>query len=143
RAGEEDLRAAAPRDAGRRTAASPPGARPGLPRPEGRGDPRRGESGRAHAGREGRTPGPVLPAPARAHLRSRRRAGEGARPARAVAEDPLLPLARLAQDRSEFRSAPRQPAVPEARRGTVRAGPTEIEPDPRANPWAKVESLGG
>ncbi|MGH9368660.1 MAG: PIN domain-containing protein [Thermoanaerobaculia bacterium] len=31
-------------------------------------------------------------------------------------EDPLLPLARLAQDRPELRSAARQPAVPEARR---------------------------
>lgn len=36
---------------------------------------------------------------------------EGARPARAVAQDPVLPLAQLAQDRYHLRPAPGQPAV--------------------------------
>ena len=44
------------------------------------------------------------------------RAGEGARPAGAPPEDPLRPLARLAEDRSQLRPAAREPELPEARR---------------------------
>ena len=36
---------------------------------------------------------------------------EGPRPARAVAQDPVLPLAQLAQDRYHLRPAPGQPAL--------------------------------
>ena len=39
------------------------------------------------------------------------RAREGARPARALAQDAVLPLARLAQDRSHLCTAPGQPAL--------------------------------
>ena len=47
----------------------------------------------------------VLPAPARPHLHPRRRARKGARPTRAAAQNAVLPLARLAQDRPQLRTA--------------------------------------
>ena len=62
---------------------------------------------------------PLLPAPARAHLHPRRRAREGARPARAAAEDPVLPLARLAEDRPQLRPAAGKPPLPAPRRGLL------------------------
>ena len=91
--------------------------RAGLPRPEGRGDPRR-------------------PAGRRARSRSRRTRVGGAydqhqlariyilvgEPEKALDQlepllkIPYLPLARLAQDRPELRSAAQEPAIPEARR---------------------------
>ena len=63
------------------------------------------------------------PAPARAHLPAGGRAGEGARPARAAAEDPVLALARLAPDRPHVRAAQGQPALRAAGGGEV--GPQE------------------
>ena len=48
---------------------------------------------------------PLPPAPARPDLHPRRRAREGARPARAAAADAVLPLAGLAPDRPDVRSA--------------------------------------
>ena len=56
--------------------------------------------GRAHARQPGRPHRGLPPTPARAHLPARGRAGEGARPARAAAQDAVSPLARLAPDRS-------------------------------------------
>ena len=70
----------------------------------------------AAADREGRLSGRLHPAPARADLHPGRRAGQGARPARAAAQDSVLPLARLAQDRSDVRPAAQEPPVPEAGR---------------------------
>ena len=86
---------------------------------------RKKRSGRARAvvapaGVEGCVQRSLLPARARSDLHARRRAGEGARSARAAAEDPVLPLARLAQDRPQLRSAPEKPAIPAARRRRVR-----------------------
>ncbi len=52
---------------------------------------------------------------ARPHLHAGRRAGEGVGPARAAAPDAVLPLARLAQDRSRVRPAAEASPVPEAR----------------------------
>src|SRR4029453_19288987 len=67
------------------------------------------------------------------YLHPDRRAEEGARPARAAAEDPLRPLTRLAEDRPQLRPAARESALPEARRGSevtlsagTRLGPYEI-----------------
>src|SRR5262249_130521 len=49
-------------------------------------------------------------------LHAYRRARQGARPARAAAEDAVPPFDRLAQDRPQLRSASQEPAIPEARR---------------------------
>jgi hypothetical protein len=57
--------------------------------------------------------------PARAHLSARGRAREGARPARAAAQDPLLSLARVAPDRPHVRLAQGQPALRAAGGGEV------------------------
>jgi tetratricopeptide (TPR) repeat protein len=62
---------------------------------------------------EGQVVRAVRPAPARRDLHPRRRAREGARPARASPEDALLPLARLAEDRPHLRSDSQEPTVPE------------------------------
>jgi tetratricopeptide (TPR) repeat protein len=61
--------------------------------------------------RPGRIQRAILPAPARAHISARGRAGEGAGPPRAAAQGAVLPLARLAQDRSHLGSAPGQPVL--------------------------------
>ena len=73
------------------------------------------------------------PAPARPDLHSRRRTRESARRAGASAQGSILRLARVAQDRSQLRSAAQEPALPEARRGSevtlsagTRLGPYEI-----------------
>ena len=74
--------------------------------------------------------GALHPAPARSDLHPGRRAGEGARPARAPAEDPLLPLPRLAQDRPQLRPPPQEPAIREARRRPIIKWPPR-PPTPR------------
>ena len=80
--------------------------------------------------------GCLHPAPARPDLPARGRAGEGARPARAAAQDPVLPLARLAQDRSHLRPAPGQPALRTIDRRRIvcnspRVAPAEPKPGSR------------
>ena len=57
-----------------------------------------------------------------------RRAREGPRPARAAPEGALLPLARLAQDRLQLRSAARQPEVSEAGRRDGVGEPEDSSP---------------
>ena len=71
------------------------------------------------AHRQGRIHRALPATPARADLRPRGRAREGARSARASPEDPLHPLAGMVADRSELRTAPRESPIPEARRGCV------------------------
>ena len=99
----------------------------------------------------GRLPGALYAAPARADLSAGRRAGAGARRARAAAQDPVLPRLRAGS-----RSTPRstrcgEPAVPEAGPrgvgravGSARGGRAEppqknavaVRPAPRAAPGA-------
>ena len=71
----------------------------------------RGARGRAHAHQPGRPHRGLPPTPARAHLPARGRAGEGARPARAAAQDAVSSLARLAPNRPHVRPAQGQPAL--------------------------------
>jgi TolB-like protein len=71
---------------------------------------------------------PLSSAPARAHLHSRRRAGEGARPARAAPEDAVLPHSRLAQDRPQLRTAAQELEVPEAGGREVASGRQTLRP---------------
>src|SRR5262249_5521134 len=67
-------------------------------------------------GVEGRLPGSLHSAPARTHLHPRGRARESPRPARAAPQDPVSPLAGLAQNRPQLRFAAQEPTLPEARR---------------------------
>src|SRR3982750_2884661 len=57
----------------------------------------------------------VSPASVGARIRARWAEGEGPRPARAAARDAVLPVARVAEDRSDVRAAARRAAVREAR----------------------------
>ena len=111
--------------------------RAGVPRSERGSDPRGRAWRRARSGVEGRRRRHLRPAPARAYLHTGGRAGEGARPTRAAAEDPVLALARLAQDRPQLRPAAQEPEVPEARRqrevipGRARLRLAPEKPSPR------------
>ena len=67
----------------------------------------------ARAGVARRLYGSLRPAPAGADLHRRRRAGQGDGPARVLAQDAVLSLARLAPDRSQLRAAQGQPAIPD------------------------------
>ena len=67
----------------------------------------------------GRSQQHLLPAPARPDLPPGRRAGEGAGPARVAAQDPVLPLARLAPHRSHLRPAANQPTLRRLVEGTA------------------------
>ena len=88
----------------------PAGPGPRVPGPEGGGDP----GGRTGSGaRAGQRAMPVSGTYFQHQLVRIYilvgRAGQGARPARAAAQDPVLPLARLAPDRSHLRSDPEHP----------------------------------
>src|SRR5262249_17103957 len=135
--GAQSLGGPASQVARRRNGARRSRSLPRLSGSEGGGGPGGPAGCRADAGLEGCLLWHLLSAPARPHLHPRGRAREGARPARAAAEDPVLPLARLAEDRPELRSAPQQPPLPEVggREMTLTAGS-------RLGPYEVLSPLG-